>query len=189
MCSICLTAPSFLHCFIKLFLYQQILWHLFPCQVIFAPTAGSNYGSFSMNFHSIRNVEVRFFLYVYIQRYFIYVFIYSFLCILYLLLPSVKHFVSKNIAKEEFRLYLNQGIELRRFWFVFVFYLHYQSIKSYQDEFQIPWLWRNDVINMSRAWVLCTVGISNVEIAMLVILIVINKFIYPWLFFELFLSQ
>ena len=106
MCSICLTAPSFLHCFIKLFLYQQILWHLFPCQVIFAPTAGSNYGSFSMNFHSIRNVEVRFFLYVYIQRYFIYVFIYSFLCILYLLLPSVKHFVSKNIAKEEFRLYL-----------------------------------------------------------------------------------
>lgn len=28
-------------------------------KVIFAPTAGSNYGSFSMNFHSIRNVEVK----------------------------------------------------------------------------------------------------------------------------------
>ena len=29
-------------------------------QVIFAPTTASNYGSFSMNFHSIRNVEVSF---------------------------------------------------------------------------------------------------------------------------------
>lgn len=106
MGSIGLITPSSLQCSIKLFLYQQILWRLFPCQVIFAPTAGSNYGSFSMNFHSIRNVEVRFFLYVSIQRDFIYVFIYFFLFILYLLLPCVKHFVSKNIAKEEFGLYL-----------------------------------------------------------------------------------
>jgi len=27
-------------------------------KVIFAPTTGCSYGSFSMNFHSIRNVEV-----------------------------------------------------------------------------------------------------------------------------------
>ena len=87
-----------------------------------------------------------------------------FLCILYLLLPSLKHFVSENIADCTY-----QGIELRRFWFTFVFYLHYQSIKSYQDEFQIPWLLRNDVINMSQAWVLHTARISNVEIAELVI--------------------